>query len=112
MRREPSAQRQPSGATELQGFQRRYLRKLAHPLRPVVLVGEGGVSPGVVSAIDDALHSHELIKVRLKQPGDKRGLARELAAASGAALCGVVGHTVILYRPDAEKPGIELPARE
>ena len=37
--------------------------------------------------------------------------AQQLAEASGAALCGIVGHTVVLYRPDPEKPRIELPAR-
>lgn len=97
--------------TVLEGFQRRFLRAQAHTLRPIVQVGEAGVSDAVVATVDDALASHELVKVRLNRPPDKQAAARELAERSGAALCGVVGHTVILYRPHPERPRIELPRR-
>jgi RNA-binding protein len=95
----------------LQAFQRKYLRSLAHPRKPVVQVGEDGVSDAVVRAVDAALLDHELVKVRLREPEDKKASARELAQRSGAELCGLVGHTVILYRPHPETPTIELPAR-
>lgn len=94
---------------ELTSAQRRHLRGLAHPLRPVVFVGEGGLSDAVLRALDEALTSHELVKVRLRQPPDKQAAARALAEASGASLCGVVGHTVLLYRPHPDAPRIELP---
>lgn len=74
-------------------------------------VGDGGISEAVVQAVDDALASHELIKVRLHTPDDKKATARVLAERTGSALCGVVGHTVILYRPDPEEPKLELPTR-
>jgi RNA-binding protein len=93
----------------LTGLQRRRLRALAHELRPVVHVGEAGVSEPVVAALDRALADHELVKVRLHEPPDKKALARELAARGGAELCGLVGHTVILYRRHPERPRIELP---
>lgn len=95
----------------LQGFQRRFLRARAHELRPVVQVGEGGVTEAVVGAVGKALADHELVKVRLLRPSDKRAAAAELAERSGSALCGVVGHTVILYRPHPEEPRITLPSR-
>ena len=98
--------------TALRGFQRKYLRKLAHPLKPVVHVGAGGVSSPVLRALAEALSDHELVKVRMHEPDDKKGLARSLADESGAELCGLVGHTAILYRPDPEEPRIELPVRE
>jgi len=100
-----------SGAPQLQGFQRRFLRSRANPLRPLVQVGEGGISPAVVTAVDQALADHELVKVRLRAPEDKKALAAELAECTAAALCGVVGHTVILYRPDPEEPRLALPLR-
>ena len=99
------------GAPDLQGYQRKHLRGLAHSLKPLVHVGEAGLSPGVLSALDDALQGHELVKVRLHEPDDKKAAARKLADSSGAALCGVVGHTVILYRPHPEDPQIEVPRR-
>jgi len=96
---------------ELQGFQRRFLRSLANPLRALVQIGDSGVSDGILGAIQDALRDHELVKVRLRQPDDKKAVAAELATRTQSALCGVVGHTVILYRPNPEAPGIELPRR-
>lgn len=95
----------------LEGFQRKALRSLAHGRKPVVQVGEGGASEAVLAALDRALSDHELVKVRLREPEDKKTLARELAARSGAELCGLVGHTVILYRRHPESPRIELPRR-
>lgn len=75
------------------------------------MVGTGGLSEAVHAAVDKALSDHELIIVKLHQPPDKKTMAAELAERSHAELCGLVGHTVILYRPDREKPRIELPSR-
>jgi len=96
----------------LRGFQRRYLRARAHALRPVVQVGSSGINEATIAALDRALLDHELVKVRLHQPDDKRAAASELTRRSGAELCGVVGHTVILYRPHPGAPRIDLPKRE
>jgi len=96
---------------ELEGFQRKYLRQLAHPSRPMVQVGEAGVTDAVRAAIDAALLDHELIKVRLRRPENKQKAAQDLAGGVGAALCGLVGHTVILYRPHPETPRIAVPER-
>lgn len=95
----------------LPGFQKKFLRAKAHHLRPVVQVGDGGMGPGVMGAIDQALRDHELVKVRLLSPEDKKSAAAALASASGAELCGLVGHTVILYRRHPELPKIVLPQR-
>lgn len=100
----------PTGAP-LAGFQRKHLRKLAHGLKPVVSVGEAGLSPAVAKALDAALGSHELVKVKLHQPEDKKAAAAELARMGGAELCGLVGHMVILYRCNADDPRIEIPER-
>lgn len=96
---------------ELTGAQKKHLRGLAHHLKPVVQVGKNGVTGPVLESIDQALDDHELIKVRLADPqGRKRELAEEIAERSGAAVVGLVGHVVTLYRrhPDPEQRRIEL----
>jgi RNA-binding protein len=93
----------------LTGLQRRFLRALIQPRKAVLQVGSAGVTPAVTSAVDAALLVHELIKVRLLEPEDKHAAAEELASRCGAHLCGVVGHTVILYRPHPQNPRIVLP---
>lgn len=95
----------------LHGFQRRYLRGLANPRKALVQVGDAGLTEGVIGAVDRALDDHELVKVRLREPEDKKATARDLAEHCRAELCGLVGHTVILYRPHPDTPRIELPER-
>jgi RNA-binding protein len=107
----PSRPADSANAPELEGYQRKALRGLANPLRPTVQVGEAGLSVAVLAAIDEALVAHELVKIRLRAPVDKKATAQEIASACGAALCGLVGHTVILYRPNPENPRIDLPRR-
>jgi RNA-binding protein len=93
-------------APVLTGRQRKTLRGLAHGLEPIVQVGHAGVTDGVLRAVDEALLTHELIKVRLHEPEDKHETADALADGAHAALCGLVGHIVILYRPHPERPKI------
>lgn len=105
----PGAAATPARAPELTGAQRRFLRGRANPLKPLVHVGASGLTEGVIAATDRALLDHELVKVRLHQPDDKHAAADELAARTGAALAGVIGHTVILYRPHPDEPRLRLP---
>ena len=63
--------------------ERQALKAHAHGLKPVVLLGNSGLSRAVIREIDRALLAHELIKVRV--PGDDRdereGLFAEIAEA-------------------------------
>ena len=65
----------------------------------------------VVDQIDRALEDHELIKVRLGSECEieRREAARRIGAASGSALAGIVGNTMLLYRRRKQDPLIELP---
>jgi RNA-binding protein len=96
-------------APALTGHQRTYLRGKAHDLDPVVLVGAEGVTEAVLKQVDRALLDHELIKVKMRRPEDKKSMAQELADRTDSALCGLIGHTAILYRPHPEKPRLHLP---
>ena len=93
----------------MDGFQRKYLRGLAHDLKPVVQVGQNGITDSVIEQVKDQLLAHELIKVRMHEPENKKEMARELAKLSSAELCGIIGHTVILYAPHPEDPVLKIP---
>ena len=96
----------------LTGKQRRHLRALAHPLRPLVQVGKGGIDDGLVAAVDQALADHELIKVKVGESAgmDRHEVAAQLADKTKSQVAQVLGNTVLLYRPDPDDPTIELPA--
>lgn len=104
----PSQRRQPP----LEGFQRKYLRGLVHGMQPIVQIGQQGITDAVMTAIARALADHELIKVRMHEPEDKKAMAAELAQRAGAELCGLIGHQVILFRRNSKNPKIELPRRK
>jgi len=99
-----------SAAPVLSAGRRKELRAQAHPLQPLVQVGHAGVQPAVITAVSRALRDHELIKVRLHEPEDKHAMAEALASQTRAVLCGLVGHTVILYKPKPEDSAPERAA--
>ena len=94
---------------QLSGQQIRFLKAKAHPLKPIVLVGESGLTEGVINSVKTALLAHELIKVKMHDPENKKAMAQKLANMSQAHLCGLIGHTVILYKTHPEKPRNSLP---
>lgn len=96
---------------DLTGKQKRYLRGLGSTIDPIIQVGKGGVVPGILQQLDDALEARELVKVRvLKNCLEETGeVAEALSAQSGAALVQVIGNTCLLYRPSIKNPQIELP---
>lgn len=107
-REERVARAEKLPAPELDSAQRKRLRALAHHLTPLVQVGHAGVTDEIVAAVQRALFDHELIKVRLYEPEDKHGMAAELATRTKSGLCGLLGHTVILFRPHADHSRIVL----
>lgn len=100
------------GSVVLKGKQRRYLRGLGVSLKPTIMVGKEGLSESLLAAVEDAVATHELIKVRLLDSvdGPRKEVARELAEKAGVELIQVLGRTVLLYRRNEEEPGIELPS--
>ena len=95
----------------LSNNQLRHLRGLAHALKPIVLVGAKGVTDAVVAELDGALAHHELVKLRI-DASDREARDAMVADLTGrvrAQRVQRVGHTLTLYRRDAENPRIELP---
>lgn len=97
----------------LSGAQKRHLRALAHGLKPVVMVGQRGVTGPLLAQVDRALTDHELIKVKLTPecPLERDDVGAQLARESGAECAGTIGRVVILYRAHPESPVIQLPAK-
>ena len=96
---------------ELTGKQKRLLRSLGQSLSPAVHVGKAGIALHTVATVAEALGRLELVKVRLPaclsgRPAgsrtDRRAAADQLAEATGSACAGVVGRTVLLYRPNPQ----------
>lgn len=98
--------------TTLTSKQRAHLRSLAHHLKPVLQVGAEGVTAAVAGAVEDALRTRELLKVKVLDgaPVDAGEAAERLKdQVPDLAVPQVIGRTVVLYRPFPEEPEIRLP---
>jgi RNA-binding protein len=98
------------------GKERAELRAEAHHLEPLVHLGAQGVTPTLVTSLDDALRTRELVKVQLGRPVEEkpRAIAERLAQETHATVVQVIGRTATLYRenPDLERePGAPPPWR-
>ncbi len=91
--------------------QKKYLRGLGHALKPLIMVGDAGLSESLLVEFESTLAHHELIKVRVRV-GDRTArdaIIGELCEKSGAALVQRVGNMALLYRENPEKKKIVLP---
>ena len=100
----------------LKGFQKKFLKGLAHQLKPVVFIGQKGLSNSLIGSIHDALDTHELIKLKFiefKEKPQKAAMAEVIETKTGCRLVGIIGHTAIFYRQhtDPDKRKIQLPLR-
>ena len=88
----------------MSGRDRAELRAEAHHLTALVHVGQHGLSPTVIQSLDDALRTHELVKVQLGRNVDVKAkdAAGHLAEAVGAEVIQVIGKTATLYRENPE----------
>ena len=80
---------------------RRELRGRGHTLRPVVTIGNAGLSPAVMREIDLSLEHHELMKVKITV-GDREqraAIIQSVCDELGAELIQSIGHMALVYRP-------------
>ncbi|HME38551.1 MAG TPA: YhbY family RNA-binding protein [Steroidobacteraceae bacterium] len=91
--------------------QKKHLRRLAHPMSPIVMLGNAGLTDGVVNELDRALTDHELVKVsaRVGDRTSRDAALGEMAARTASELVQRVGHVGVFYRRRAELPKILIP---
>jgi len=82
-----------------------HLKGLAHSLKPVVLLGNNGLTEAVVAEIDFALNHHELIKIKIPtEDKETKGLIVDaICRETQSTKIQVIGKTLIIYRQSAEQ---------
>lgn len=91
--------------------QKKYLRGLGHALKPVVMVGDAGLTDAVRAEFESSLEHHELIKIRVKV-GDRAArdtIIEALCKSNDAELVQRIGNMALVYRENPEKKRIRLP---
>jgi len=95
----------------LNNKQKQYLKGHAHPLKPVVMLGNTGLTEGVLAEIELALQHHELIKVKVaaEERETKTLIVDAIVRETKASNVQVIGNILVLYRPSTEDRKIILP---
>jgi RNA-binding protein len=85
---------------KMKGSAKKYLRSLAHHLKPVVIVGKNGISSQLIASVEVALNDHELIKVKFGEfKEEKKEISAEIAQSTKSELIGIIGNIAMFYRP-------------
>ena len=92
------------------GRQKRHLRALAHPLKPIVNLGKQGLSRETRREIESQLLDHELIKCKVLDscPLSKKECAEEISTMTEIEVVQIIGKTLILFSPHPEDPKIKF----
>ena len=90
---------------KLTEVQKKALRGLGHSLKPLIMVGDAGMSESLLAEFEATLTHHELVKVRVRV-GDRQErdeIIKQFCKAGPAALIQRVGNIALLYRQNPEK---------
>ena len=86
--------------------ERKLLKARAHALKPVVAIGNEGLTAAVLKEVDTSLKAHDLIKIRVT--GDDREaretLLGEICHRSGASAVQHIGKILVVYRENLDQP--------
>ncbi len=90
---------------KLSNKQKQYLKGLAHSLKPVIQLGNNGLTEGVLAEIENALSHHELIKIKVPTDDrDEKSLIMDaIIRESGAIKIQTIGHTMVMYKQSEDK---------
>ena len=91
---------------ELTNKQKAKLKSMAQHLDSIVRIGDKGVTPTVISSMNEALKARELVKfsVAHSDRNVRKELIRELAEASDAILVNIIGKTALLFKINPDNP--------
>ena len=80
------------------------LKAQAHTLKPVIMIGNAGLTDAVLAEIEIALDSHELIKIRIRAERDIRAqISDQICINTHAELIQRIGQISVVYRHNPNK---------
>ena len=80
--------------------QKREFRTRGHQLKPVVTIGNAGLTDALIRELDLSLEHHELMKIRISGAGrdERRQLIDAVCDACDAESVQAIGNIALLYR--------------
>ena len=89
----------------------KFLRGMCHDLKPVVMLGQKGLTEAVLSELDIALDHHELVKIKLSMEDRdaRKQMIDEICRQCEAEEVQSIGKTLSIYRANKKDPVIHMP---
>lgn len=93
--------------------QTKFLRAIAHNIKPTVMIGANGVTDNLIQELDNTLNHHEIVKIKIAfgEREDRSEIVNYLVEQTNAHLVQTIGKVCVLYRAKTDKPVIELPRK-
>jgi RNA-binding protein len=90
--------------------QRKFLKAQAHGLKPVVMIGNAGLTEAVLKETARSLAAHELIKIRVLNDNrdDREAWLAAICDQLDCAPVQHIGKLLLIYKP-AKEPRLVLP---
>ncbi|MDH5710275.1 MAG: ribosome assembly RNA-binding protein YhbY [Gammaproteobacteria bacterium] len=88
----------------------KYLRSLAHNIKPIVTIGQNGITDNVIAELEGALNFHELVKIKLAndERNDRKEMIRLLCEKTSAEVVQTIGKTATFFRRNNKNPKIAI----
>jgi RNA-binding protein len=84
--------------------QKKKLKSQAHPLKPVITIGQQGLTDAVLKETDLTLNAHELIKIKIRaEKATRQQICEHLCQKLQAEPVQHIGQIIVVYRKNPEK---------
>jgi RNA-binding protein len=83
---------------------KKQLKAQAHSLKPLIIIGQSGLTESVLTEIDKTLNTHELIKIKIRaEREDRKQISQQIVDVSQAELIQSIGQIIAVYRKNPDK---------
>ncbi len=88
----------------MNSVRKKRLKTQAHALKPVIIVGQSGLTESVLKELEVTLDTHELIKIKIRAEKEERKQIQELIVTkTRAEFIQSIGQTIVIYRKKPEQ---------
>jgi RNA-binding protein len=88
----------------MNSIRKKQLKAQAHILKPVIIIGQAGLTESVLKEIDITLNTHELIKIKIRAEKEIRTqLSKQIIEETQAELIQSIGQIIAVYRKNPDK---------
>lgn len=89
---------------KISSAQKQHFRSQAHSLKPIIIIGNLGLTAAVQAEINHALDAHELLKIRVNaiDREERQLITEKICREQHAELIQSIGHIIVIYRKNVD----------